>query len=140
MRSRPILVLEDSDEDFATVQDAARHAELPHPIVRASSGDECLRLLRPHTQNREVAPLLVLLDLNTSGDDGRDTLYQIRQNGALKTLPLIVLSASKNPRDLQFCYASGANAYHVKPVEHAQHLQLLQRIFAYWLGCVVHPA
>jgi hypothetical protein len=41
---------------------------------------------------------------------------------------------------LQFCYAAGANAYHVKPVEHALHLQLLQQIFAYWLGCVTLPA
>jgi CheY-like chemotaxis protein len=52
----------------------------------------------------------------------------------------VVLSASANPRDLQFCYAQGANAYHVKPVEHAQHLRVLQSIFAYWLVSVVLPA
>ncbi|MBK9443603.1 MAG: response regulator [Comamonadaceae bacterium] len=140
MRKRSILVLEDSDEDFATVQDAARLAGLPHPIVRAIAGGECLRLLRSELQTRASAPLLVLLDLNTPGDDGREALRAIRQDAAFKALPLVVLSASANPRDLQFCYAAGANAYHVKPVEHALHLQLLRQIFAYWLGCVTLPA
>lgn len=140
MRTRSILVLEDSDEDFATVQDAARLAGLPNPIVRACAAGECLRLLRGELQGRAAAPLLVLLDLNTPGDDGREALRAIRQDETLKTLPLVVLSASANPRDLQFCYAAGANAYHVKPVEHALHLQLLQQIFAYWLSSVTLPA
>jgi len=140
MRMRSILVLEDSDEDFATVQDAARLAGLPHPIVRASAGGECLRLLRSELQGRAAAPLLALLDLNTPGDDGREALRAIRRDAAFKALPLVVLSASANPRDLQFCYAAGANACHVKPVEHALHLQLLQQIFAYWLGSVTLPA
>ena len=140
MRTRSILVLEDSDEDFATVQDAARLAGLPNPIVRARAAGECLRLLRGELQARAASPLLVLLDLNMPGDDGREALRAIRQDEALKTLPLVVLSASANPRDLQFCYAAGANAYHVKPVEHALHLQLLQQIFAYWLGSVKLPA
>lgn len=140
MRTRSILVLEDSDEDFATVQDAARLAGLRHPIVRACAAGECLRLLRGELQGRAAMPMLVLLDLNTPGDDGREALRAIRQDAALKTLPLVVMSASANPRDLQFCYAAGANAYHVKPVEHALHLKLLQQIFAYWLGSVTLPA
>jgi CheY-like chemotaxis protein len=107
MPLRPILVVEDCDEDFQTVQDAARRTGLTHPIVRASSGAECLR--------------------------------EIRSDDTLTTLPLMVLSASANPRDLQFCYANGANAYHVKPVEHALHLQILQTILNYWLGSVVLP-
>ncbi len=137
MAARPVLVLEDSDEDFQTVLDAARRAGLHNPIVRASSGGECLRLLRGATRSRA---LLVLLDLNTHGDDGREALREIRADDRLKALPLVVLSASANPRDLQVCYEQGANAYHVKPVDHAVHLQVLQSIFAYWLGSAVLPA
>lgn len=134
---RPVLVVEDSEEDFQTVLDAARCAALPHPIVRARSGGECLRLLRGSPRARAS---LVLLDLNTHGDDGREALREIRSDDSLKELPVVVLSASANPRDLQHCYAQGANAYHVKPVDHAQHLQVLRSIFAYWLGSVVLPA
>jgi CheY-like chemotaxis protein len=137
MTVRPVLVVEDSEEDFQTVLDAAQRAGLAHPIVRASSGGECLQLLRGAPRGRAS---LVLLDLGTHGDDGRDALREIRSDPSLQGLPLVVLSASANPRDLQFCYAHGANAYHVKPVDHALHLQVLQSIFAYWLSSVVLPA
>ena len=137
MRLRPIVVVEDSDEDFDTILDAARRGGILHPIVRARSGTECLRLLR---DGRDRTTQLVLLDLNTPSDDGRDVLREVRGDDALGALPIVVLSASANARDLQFCYASGANAYHVKPVDHALHLKVLQDIFAYWLGSVVLPA
>jgi len=160
MRLRNILVVEDSDEDFETVQDVARQRRILHPIVRAASGSECLRLLRlwreppqlpplppspplpqlPVTQRyRDALPLLVLLDLNTPGDDGRDVLRQMRSDERLAALPVVVLSASANPRDLQFCFANGANSYHVKPVAHVMHLKVLQAIFDYWLGSAVLP-
>ena len=149
MPLRHILVLEDSDEDFDTVQDAARHSGVLQPIVRAASGAECLRLLglggraQPATsglRSREALPLLVLIDLNTPGDSGREVLLHVRRDDLLGTLPVVVLTASANPRDLQFCYANGANAYHVKPVAHPQHLRVLQQIFGYWLGSAMLPA
>jgi CheY-like chemotaxis protein len=108
--------------------------------VRARSGAECLRLLRGMPGSRDASALLVLLDLNTHGDDGRDVLREVRSDDALATLPVVVLSASANTRDLQFCYANGANAYHVKPVDHSLHLKVLHDVFAYWLGSVVLPA
>jgi two-component system, response regulator len=141
MRQRHIL--EDADEDFETVQDAARQGGMSHPIVRAHSGGECLLLLqawRDGPRSRDALPLLLLMDLNTPGDDGRAVLQAVRGDEALRTLPVVVLSASANPRDLQFCYASGANAFHVKPVNHVSHLRVLQEIFAYWLGSVVLPS
>ena len=131
-----IMVLEDCDEDFYTLQDAVRFATLPHCIVRASSGDECLLLLRDESNGQKDLPKLVLLDLHTPGDDGRKVLNEIRRDDRFKTLPVIVLSTSDNPIDLKFCYSNGANAYHVKPVDHKLHLQALQQIFAYWLGSV----
>jgi CheY-like chemotaxis protein len=142
MRQRHILVVEDSDEDFATVQDAAQQIAMPHSLVRASSGTECLRLLRQYHEDqccREALPLMVLLDLSTPGDDGREVLLQVRSSAELGTSPVVVFSASANPRDLNFCYANGANAYHVKPVLHAKHLMLLHEIFGYWLCSVSLP-
>jgi len=140
MRLQNIMVVEDSDEDFDTVCDAARRGGILHPIVRARSGAECLRLLRGSAGNHDALTLLVLLDLNTPGDDGRDVLREVRSDDALGTVPVVVLSASANARDVQFCYANGANAYHVKPVDHGLHLKVLQDIFAYWLGSAVLPA
>jgi two-component system, response regulator len=143
MHLRRILVVEDSDEDFETVQDAARRGGVLHPIVRAGSGGECLQLLqlwRERSDGQHGRDALMLLDLNTPGDDGRDVLRHVRGDVVLGTLPVVVFSASANPHDLQFCYAHGANAFHVKPVAHAQHLQVLQAIFDYWLDSVELPA
>jgi CheY-like chemotaxis protein len=146
MCPRQVLVVEDSDEDFETVQDAARRSGVVQPIVRARSGAECLRLLTAGrdspggTGRSDGLTVLMLLDLNTPGDDGRDVLRQVRRDAALAALPVVVISASANARDLQFCYAHGANAYHVKPVDHALHLKVLQSLFGYWLGAAVLPA
>ena len=85
-----VLVVEDSDEDFDTVLQAAREAALPQDIRRAATGGECLRLLADC--ERRAAPLLVLLDLNTPGEDGRDVLRAIRENAQLRTMPLVVLA------------------------------------------------
>ncbi len=139
MRSQFIAVAEDSDEDFDTAMDAARFGEMQFPIVRARSGAECLQLLRDSLDRREAQPVLLLLDLNMPGLDGRDVLREMRSDAAPRNVPVVVLSASANPRDLEFCYTHGVNAYHVKPVNHALHLRVLQDIFTYWLGSVVLP-
>ena len=111
---RHVLVVEDSDEDFATVLDAARRLVLPNEIRRAKSGDEGLQLLR-------------------------ESLLAIHKDDELRALPLVVLSTSANPRDLSFCYACGANAYHVKPVRHGAHLLVLEQLLDYWLRQAVLP-
>lgn len=135
-----VLVVEDSDDDFETVQDAARRAGLAHPLRRALTGDDCLRQLRAGGTRPGALPALVLMDLNTPCGDGRDALLQMRQDAALRAVPVVVLSTSDNPRDVAFCYDSGANAYHVKPVRHADHLRVLEDIFGYWLGRAVLPS
>lgn len=134
-----LLVVEDSDEDFATVLEAARAAGLPHGIRRATTGDECLRLPGDNERGRRANPSLVLLDLNTPQGDGRHALRGIRQNERLRALPLVVLSTSSNPRDVEYCYAAGANAYHTKPVSYPEHLRTLRAIFDYRLTGVVLP-
>jgi CheY-like chemotaxis protein len=133
-----LLVLEDSDEDFDTVLSAARKSALPHEIRRAVNGDECVRLLENYSETDR--PLLALLDLNTPLGDGRDTLRTLRQNPKLRTLPVVILSTSGNPKDLDYCYNEGANAYHTKPVDYPEHLDTVCRIFEYWLEGVMLPS
>jgi two-component system, response regulator len=139
MRARYILVLEDSDEDYQTVLDAAKHCTVPNDVQRVSSGDACLNLLRELADTHQALPALVLLDLNTQRSDGREALLHIKQDLRLRAIPMVVVSGSANPKDLNYCYANGANAYHVKPVHHALHLLMLKKVLEYWLGNVVPP-
>ncbi len=138
-RQGHVLVVEDSDEDFETVMDASRLANVVNEIRRATSGDECLQHLADLENGKLALPLLVLLDLNTPKGDGRDALRGITRNERLRAMPLVVISASANSRDVCFCYDHGANAYHLKPVSYPQHLQILQTIFSYWLSCAILP-
>lgn len=132
-----ILVVEDNDGDYDTVVEAMRRSGLPHQLQRATCGDECLDMLHQLVRLRSALPVLVLLDLNTPGSDGRDALGLIKTCRKLRTIPTVILSTSSNPRDVDFCYASHANAYHTKPVSHRAHLKTLQDIFGYWLGCAL---
>ncbi|MET3109250.1 CheY-like chemotaxis protein [Oxalobacteraceae bacterium GrIS 2.11] len=137
--AHPVLVVEDSDEDFDTLLTAARLAGIQHEIRRALTGDDCLRLLRGTAGQARAQVALVLLDLNTPHGDGRYALEQIYADPTLHAIPLVVLSTSANPRDVDFCYGHGANAYHVKPVSHGEHLAVLQTLLKYWLGSAVLP-
>jgi len=134
-----ILVIEDCDEDFATVVEAAHRAAVRNPIRRALSGEEGVRMLRDNSHNRRPAAALVLMDLKTQRGNGRDALQLIKADEDLGVLPVVVLSTSTNPRDLRDCYARGANAYHCKPVDYPSHLDTLNWIFKYWLKSVLLP-
>lgn len=135
---RPVLVVEDSDEDFDTLCEAAERFGLASELRRATTGDGCLTLLRGEG-TAPVRPALVLMDLNTPGTDGREALAAIKADPVLRDVPVVVVTTSANPKDLAFCYRAGANAYHVKPVRYRDHLQVLLDVLGYWLGRVALP-
>ena len=137
-----ILVVEDSDEDFDTLCEAAAAAGVTQLIHRVASGGDCLAALRGEgNAPLPLMPALILMDLNSHGVDGREALVAIKADAGLKQIALVVLTTSANPKDVAFCYQAGANAYHVKPVRHDQHLLLLGSLLHYWLGSVaLHTA
>lgn len=132
----PVIIVEDSEEDFDTVREAVRRAGITAEVLRAKTGGECLDLLRGASALR---PAVVLMDLNTPGTDGREALMTIKADASLRAFPVVVFSTSSDPRDLAFCYAVGANAYHVKPVRYPEHLSLVADLLTYWLERVVLP-
>jgi len=132
-----IVLVEDSDDDHDTVREALRLSGLPAQLHRVNNGGECVALLRLANAER---PALVMMDLSTPGTDGREALRQIKADPLLKTIPVVVVTTSANPRDVDYCYQNGANAYHVKPVRYPDHLQMLSGLLNYWLGAVIRPA
>ena len=135
-----LVVVEDSDEDFDTLVEAARGAGITQTIHRVDTGGDCLALLRGHRINTlapwPALPALILMDLNSHGIDGREALVTIKSEPRLKDIPVVVLTTSANPKDVAFCYRAGANAYHVKPVRYDQYRLLLSGLLQYWLNAV----
>ena len=136
MDIRHIVLVEDSTDDHDTVREAVQLFGLPMRLSRVRTGDECMALLRQTDRER---PALVMMDLNTASTDGREALRLIKADPLLQAIPVVVVTASANPRDVDFCYQCGANAYHVKPVRYPEHLQMLAGLLKYWLVDVTTP-
>jgi CheY-like chemotaxis protein len=139
----PILVVEDNDEDFDMLQLAFQGAAISHPLFRCEDGEETLEFLfhqgRHADAERAPRPGLILLDLNLNGLDGRHVLERIKAEPALRSIPVIVLSTSDNPRDVQSCYQSGASGYLLKPVDLERFESMVRRFKEFWLEFVVLP-
>lgn len=142
LHAAPVVIVEDSDEDFDTLVEAALRAGVTQTVHRAATGGECLLLLRGEAGVcLPTLPALIVMDLNSHGVDGREALLAIKTDLILREIPVVVLTTSNNPKDVAFCYQAGANAYHVKPVRHDQYLLLLGSLLHYWLNSVtMHSA
>ena len=129
-RKQSILVIEDSDEDFETIERVIRRAGR-YRVIRALNGEHGLCLLRSEELSQGAS--LVLLDLNMPGLDGRDVLHEIKTDENLQLNPVVVFTTSPNPRDIQCCYRNGANSYHLKPIDLHEFEAVVQTIVDYWL-------
>ena len=141
--SQPILLVEDSPEDFETTERAFRRSGLKNPIYRCADGDEALDFL--HRRGRYAGsgeaprPGVILLDLNLPGTDGREVLSEIKNDPGLKQIPVIVLTTSKDERDVEVCYRCGANSYIQKPVDLDGFMKAIERLNDYWFEVVILP-
>ncbi|MEA5573097.1 response regulator [Calothrix sp. UHCC 0171] len=139
----PVLVVEDSNEDFKMLQRLMQRMSVQNPVYRCCNGDEALEYLKhegiydnPQTAPR---PSVILLDLNLPGLDGRDVLEQLKQDSNFREIPVVVFTTSSNPKDIQLCYQKGANGYLIKPMN-SEELQDIVRAFVdYWLETNVSP-
>lgn len=145
---RPVLVVEDSDEDFNTVVEAAARARVGNRLVHAVDADSAQRLLAGDAVgdtagetagNTAGGFAFMLLDQNLPGTDGLSFLKQLRLDPLLSRLPTVILTTSGNPRDRDAFYDAGANAYHVKAVHYLDCLRTLEEIFGYWLNSTTLP-
>ena len=140
---QPILIVEDSPEDYETTLRAFKKSGLANPVFRCEDGDEALDYLfrRGAYRDREKSPRpgIILLDLNLPGTDGREVLRAIKQDETLKTIPVIVLTTSTNEKDIEGCYAAGASSYLSKPVDLGGFMASIQRLTDYWFEIVILP-
>ena len=144
MAAQLILIVEDSDEHFEAVRRAFRKTAIDNPVHRCADGDEALDYLfrrgayaKPDTAPR---PAVVLLDLNLPGTDGRDVLEQLKADPELRILPVIVLTTSSHPGDIELCYRTGASSYIIKPLRFDEFLRTVETLKSYWLQTVALPA
>ncbi len=135
----PILVVEDSDEDFDVLKMTFEMKGIVNPILRASEGGEAMRLMEDRRGRGVDLPGLIILDLNLIGIDGREVLKRLKRDPAFYRIPVVVLSTSSSPKDVDACYSAGAASYSVKPVSLERLEKFVDALKCFWLETVILP-
>ncbi|MBH24038.1 MAG: two-component system response regulator [Myxococcales bacterium] len=137
-----ILIVDDDPNDRLLIQHAWRKARLHNPIDFVEDGDLVLDYLRGEGRFAEDPPTLpglILLDLNMPRMDGHEVLAEIRDDPALKHIPVVVLTSSSAAQDIMESYGLGGNSYITKPVGFLDLVKVIQNLGDYWFELVTLP-
>jgi len=136
-----ILIVEDSDEDFAAMERILLRSEAPVGLHRCSRAEQTYRLLDEWQQHPSWGqlPALIVLDLNLPGPDGRTILKELRRRDATKRIPVVIFSTSSSQNDITWCYENGANSYHVKGMDYPVFKHSVEQLSSYWLRSAQLP-
>jgi CheY-like chemotaxis protein len=139
----PLLIVEDSEEDFQAFVLGLRRAGFSNPVHRCSDGDEALDFLNRRgtysSPGSAPRPSVVVLDLNLPGTDGRAVLHEMKNQDKLRTIPVIIFTTSNELRDVDACYRSGANAYVQKPMELRAFMDAVSVVGQHWCKLATLP-
>jgi two-component system, response regulator len=132
-----ILLVEDNQDDMDLALHALRREKVANNIFVVRDGEEALDFLfcRGAFAHRsfEHPPKLVLLDLKLPKVDGTDVLKQVKSDPRTRTIPVVIMTSSKEERDLVKGYDLGANSYIQKPVDFDQFRETVKNVGLYWL-------
>ncbi|HEY6751907.1 MAG TPA: response regulator [Rubrobacteraceae bacterium] len=136
-----ILLVEDDPNDVELTVMALTENHLANEIVVARDGEEALDFLyrRGAHESREAAnPIVVLLDLKLPKVDGLEVLKQVKSDPDLRAIPVVMLTSSREERDLIRSYDLGTNAYVAKPVGFEELVESVKKVGLFWT-VVNHP-
>ena len=132
---RPILLVEDNPKDLELTLAALAKCQLANEIVVARDGAEALDFLYSrgeHAAREPGAPAVVLLDLKLPKLDGLEVLEVVKKDPAQRQIPVVMLTSSREERDLVRSYELGVNAFVVKPVDFNAFFEAIQDLGMFW--------
>ena len=130
-----ILLAEDSPRDAELIISALREFHVANEILHVRDGAEALDYLfrRGAFADRPAGlPVVVMLDLKMPKVDGLEVLRQIRADSNLKTLPVVIMTSSREEQDVVRSYELGTNSYVVKPIQFPEFVESVKKVGAYW--------
>ena len=137
MSEQIILLVEDNPNDEALTLRALKKNNIMNEVIVVRDGPEALDYLFARgayaARNPADTPQVVILDLNLPKMGGLDVIRRIRADDGMKLLPVVILTSSKEDKDLLAGYGSGANSYVVKPVDFAAFSDAVRQLGLYWL-------
>ncbi len=142
---RPITILmaDDDRDDCLLVKDAFKESRLANDLRFVEDGEELMDYLyhRGKYADAKMSPRpgLILLDLNMPRKDGREALGEIKSDHDLRSIPIVILTTSKQEEDILRSYDVGANSYITKPVTFKELVEVMKFLGKYWLEIVELP-
>jgi two-component system response regulator len=130
-----LLLVEDSARDAELILEALELARLANEVVHLRDGEQALEYLfrRGEYANRtDPQPALVLLDLKMPKVDGMEVLRQMKSDEALRIIPIVMMTSSREEQDLARSYQLGVNAYVVKPLQFNDVVEAVKQVGAFW--------
>jgi two-component system response regulator len=132
-----ILLVEDNEDDIELTMVALKKNRLANTICVLRDGEEALDYLFCRNQyasrNPANSPRVILLDIKLPKVDGLEVLREIKSNIATKSIPVVVMTSSKEQRDMVEGYQLGVNSYIQKPVDFDQFREIIKQLGFYWL-------
>jgi CheY-like chemotaxis protein len=132
---KPILLVEDNPNDLELTLIALERSQLANEVVIVRDGADALDYLHgrgAYATREQGNPAVVLLDLKLPKVDGLEVLADIRANAQLKSMPVVMLTSSKEEQDLIRSYELGVNAYVVKPVDFGEFVRAIADLGIFW--------
>jgi CheY-like chemotaxis protein len=133
MATEPILIVlaEDDDGHASLVQRNLERAGLANGLQRLNDGQEALDFLRSegaYAGRNSNQPVLLLLDIKMPRVDGMEVLRQLKSDPRTALIPVIMLTTTDDPREIQRCYELGCSVYITKPVEYQRFVEAIKRL------------
>ena len=128
-----ILLVEDNADDIELAVHALREEKLANAITVARDGEEALDIIFHRTDTGHATPRLILLDLKLPKVDGLEVLRAVKGDPRTKAIPIVVMTSSKEERDLVESYKLGVNAYVQKPVGFDAFRSIVKELGLFWL-------
>jgi CheY-like chemotaxis protein len=135
VKLKRILLVEDDPNDVELTLTALKEFNLANDVVVVSDGAEALDFLFKRGSFSERVngnPVVILLDLKLPKVSGMEVLKQVRASKALKMIPVVILTSSREEKDLNDGYSLGTNAYVVKPLDFRQFIEAIKQLGSFW--------
>ncbi|MDR5757256.1 response regulator [Caballeronia sp. LZ035] len=132
---KPILLVEDNPNDLELTLVALDKSQLANEVIVARDGQEAVDYLTSEGDWKSRTPgnpAVILLDLKLPKIDGLEVLDMVRSNATLKSIPVVMLTSSREEQDLIRSYELGVNAYVVKPVEFGEFVEAISDLGVFW--------
>lgn len=138
-RKLNILLVEDNPGDVLLIKKALSYCPYEVELQIASDGAEALEMLNALNDSSAIPPQLILLDLNLPKTNGQEVLRRVKTTESLKQIPVVVVTTSRDEKDIQQCYHNHANAYLTKPIDIDDYFEMINEVTRFWGAFVNLP-